>query len=304
MEVARCVQDYLADCYALASSTRELYKTHLTRFSRYAGDKGLKEMSDISAREVRQYLRGLRRSDGEEYSRAFLDQVYRTLNTWFHWSVEEGILESNPMDRVRHPRVPKKKSPCLSLEQIKRVLELIEAETLEPERNLAMTWLMLDSGLRLGEVVGLNRGDLDLERGVARVLGKDQEERYVPLGKQSIRALRAYSEIRRRSNGAQFLDVRGRRISGNAVRLMLRRVGLKAKGVDRLYPHLLRHTFANWWIKNGGGLRKLQEILGHSDVRTTASIYVSPELDDLQAEHACVSVGSQFRTAQRKNQRA
>ena len=294
MEVARCVQGYLADCYGLATGTRELYQTHLARFSRFAGDKGLKEMSEVTARQIRQFLRGLRRSDGSEYSRGFLDQVYRTLNTWLQWSVEEGILERNPMERVRRPRVPKKKSPCLSLEQIKRILEMIGAETLEPERNLAMTWLMLDSGLRLGEVVGLSLGDLDLQRGVVRVLGKDQQERYVPLGKQSIRAVRAYSDVRRRSNGAVFLDLRGRRISRNAVRLMLRRVGLKAEGVDRLYPHLLRHTFANWWIKNGGGLRKLQEILGHSDVRTTASIYVNPELDDLQAEHACVSVGNQL----------
>lgn len=300
MLVLQCVQSYLSDCYGLAKRTQELYEWHLCRFSRFAADKGLEEMSDLGATEVRQYLRGLRRADGEEYSRSFLNQTYRVLNTWLRWCAREGILEENPMERVRSPRVPRVKSPCLTLDEIKRVLETIRTETLDPERNLALTWLMLDSGLRRGEIVGLDVGDVDLERGVARVLGKDQQERYVPLGEQAIEAVRTWLEVRPRANGAVFVGRRGKRISGNAILLMLRRVKEKT-GVGELHPHLLRHTFANWWIRNGGSLRKLQEILGHSDVRTTAAIYVNPELDDLQAEHAVVSVGSQLQDPSRCN---
>jgi integrase/recombinase XerC len=298
MELLECVHEYLADCYALARGTQELYEWHLRRFSRFAGDNGLVHMSEVTARQIREYLGGLRRKDGEEYSRSFLNQVYRVLNTWLEWCVPEGILEGNPMERVRPPRVPKRKSPCLSLDEIKRVLEFIRTETLDPERNLAMTWLMLDSGLRRGEVVGLDVGDVDLERGIARVLGKDKEERFVPLGEQSIKAVRNWMEVRPRANCALFVGRSGKRITGNAVHLMLQRVKRNAEGVNELHPHMLRHTFANWWIRNGGNLRKLQEILGHADVRTTASIYVSPELDDLQAEHAAVSVGTKLNDVQ------
>lgn len=294
MELLECVHEYLADCYALAKRTRGLYEWHLYRFSRFAEDNGLVHMSEVTARQIRQYLGGLRRKNGGEYSPAFLNQVYRVLNTWLKWCVQEGILEENPMDRVRCPRVPKRKSPCLSLDEIKQVLEVIRTRTQDPERNLAMTWLMLDSGLRRGEVVGLDIGDVDLERGIARVLGKDREERFVPIGEQSIKAVRTWLEVRPGANCALFVNRRGERLTGNAVQLMLQRVKKKAEGVDELYAHMLRHTFANWWIRNGGSLRKLQEVLGHADVGTTASIYVSPELDDLQAEHATVSLGNRL----------
>jgi site-specific recombinase XerD len=280
--LSTCIEDYLEDCYGLASGTQDLYRYHLERLLADAGDC---EMDDLTPRAMRHWIGGLRCQDGGKYSACYLDQVYRTVNTFCKWCVLEGTLQSNPMERVRRPRVPKRKSPRLSLAEVERMLAAVRG-TMHAARNLAMVCLAVDSGLRRSEILKLKVKDVDLGRGVVRVLGKGGRERVVPIGQATREALRAYLAARPASSSSRaFVISAGRPLTVDGMQTLMYRLKARA-GLPQLRWHLLRHTFANLFIENGGGLRQLQAILGHSDIRTTAGIYTDPDLPELQRCHA------------------
>jgi len=279
--LASWVSRYLADCYALAPGTRALYSYHLEAFT---ASVGALRVESVGGDVVRQYLAGLHRRDGKPYSPYYLDQVFRSLNTFFAWIVREGGLEVSPMLRVRRPRVPQRKSPRLSLEEVERLLEAIKRGR-NAARDLAMICLAVDSGLRRGEIMGLRLDGVDLERATVRVLGKGSKERDVPIGGVTVTALAAWLALRPAvAAGQVFITSGGGPFTVNGIQTMMHRLKKRA-GLPRLRWHLLRHTFANHFINGGGPLRMLQKILGHASVTTTASIYLDPELPELSAAH-------------------
>jgi site-specific recombinase XerD len=283
--LSECIGEYMDDCYGLSPNTQTLYATHLRRLLVTVGDRPI---AGVDSRVIRHFMGHLRRYDGGEYSAAYLDQVYRTLHTFFEWLVREGALAENPMARVRRVKVPKRKSPRLTLNEIERLLDAVKS-TRHAERNLALVCLMMDSGLRRGEVVGLGIRDVDLQGRFVRVFGKDREERDVPLGEDTTRILQAYLAVRPASTSPKlFLKLNGKPLQGDGVHSLVYRLKDTA-GLPQLCSHLLRHTFANHYIAEGGSLRKLQKTLGHNDVTTTADIYTDPELVELQREHTRVS---------------
>lgn len=282
------IQSYKEDCYALCEGTGDLYAYHLDRF--LAAAPGLR-MSEVTPAVLRSYMAGLRRKDGRAYSAHYVDQVYRTLHTFLSWVVREGGMESNPLDHVRRPRVPRTKSPRLTLEEVERLLEAVKSGS-NPARDLAMVCLAVDSGLRRGEIITLELDHVDLGAGVVRVIGKGSREREVPVGSFSLVALRTYLALRPTvATKKVFLTRRGRPFTRNGVQTLMYRLKERA-GLPQVRWHLLRHTFANFFIANGGGLRMLADILGHASVDTTARIYTDPRLGELQRAHARASTFS------------
>ena len=152
MMLSECINDYKNDCYGLAHSTAKLYTTHLNRLVEVVGDVAMEQWEAPSA--LRKFMAGLRCKDGRPYSKFYLHQVYRTLNTFFRWVVREEIWDANPMVRVRRPRLPKRKSPRLTFAEIECLLDAV-VQTSPSARNLAIVCLMLDSGLRRKEIVEL-----------------------------------------------------------------------------------------------------------------------------------------------------
>jgi site-specific recombinase XerD len=292
------IDEYLSDCYGLSPATQKLYQTHLDRLLKTVGDIPITE---VDTKVLRKYLSGLRRQDGREYSASYLDQVYRTLHTFFEWLVRERVLMENPITQVRRVKVPKRKSPRLTLEEIDQLIDAVE-QCAHAERNLAIVSLMVGSGLRRGEVFGLRVSDIDLENEVVHPFGKDKEEREIPLGVETVEALRAYLGVRPDSTSDQlFLKANGEPLTLNGLVSVIRRLQ-NLSGLPKLHCHLLRHTFANHYIAGGGSIRKLQKILGHNSVTTTADIYTDPELSELKKEHASVSPLAQLRKRKEESQ--
>ncbi|MFW9998334.1 MAG: tyrosine-type recombinase/integrase, partial [Candidatus Odinarchaeota archaeon] len=272
MLLSQCIENYLEDCYALSDSTRGLYAYHLDHFLSVVGDRPMKR---VTTRMARRFMANLRQKNGEEYSRSYEDQVYRTLNTFFKWAVREREMKENPMDRVRKPRVPKRKSPRLQFDEVERLMDAV-IETTPSIRNLAIVSLMVDSGLRRGEVLDLELSKVDLYRRAVTAFGKDKEDREVPMGPVTFEAMEAYLAIRPESTSEKvFLTEKGTPLTRNGLQIMMYRLKERSD-LPKLRCHLLRHTFANHYISGGGNLRKLQKLLGHSRVRTTADLYTDP----------------------------
>jgi len=128
--------------------------------------------------------------------------------------------------------------------------------------------MLIDAGLRIGEIVRLKMDDLHLDEGIIKVLGKGKKERFVPIGSNSQKVLQRYLfRYRPRQNDSQnvhvFLSIGGKPLTENGLKLMFARLAQRS-GVKRLHAHLCRHTFATKFLINGGDVFTLQQILGHS----------------------------------------
>jgi integrase/recombinase XerC len=216
---------------------------------------------------------------------------FAALRTFFKHAMREGKIDSNPAAGLALPKLPRRLPVFLNREQ---VIELLEAprklwDKKSPGRSAPWmvlrdtAWLELfySAGLRLSELVKLQRDDVDLRQGTARVLGKGRKERLCPLGGPAMRAIEAYLAACPLEGDALFLSGRDRPLNGRTIQLALKRY-LAFAGLDaRVSPHKLRHSFATHLLDEGADLRSVQELLGHSQV-TTTQIYTSVSVERLK----------------------
>ncbi|HEV2270014.1 MAG TPA: tyrosine recombinase XerC [Steroidobacteraceae bacterium] len=185
---------------------------------------------------------------------------------------EVAPIRGNPGQDVRAPKAARRLPETLDADQMARLLEIPAGEPFAT-RDRAIMELLYSSGLRLAEIVGLDRGDLDLRDRTVHVLGKGRKARVVPVGRMAIRALEQWLTERAGltppGDQALFVGRSGRRLGRRAVELRVaywaRRQGVAA----HVYPHLFRHSFASHLLESGAELRGVQELLGHADIATT-----------------------------------
>jgi integrase/recombinase XerC len=215
------------------------------------------------------------------------------LRTFFKFMVREGRLETNPVELVSSPRLPKLLPSFLGEAEAALVVETPNGASLKDLRDRAVLELLYGSGLRVRELVGLNDESLDIPQQLVRVLGKGRKQRIVPFGEHAMLALSAYLESRDRSglskpedNGQVpvFISLRGFRLSARDVQRLMERTRRLLPSGRRLTAHTLRHSFATHLLERGADLRAIQELLGHSSLATTQK-YTHISLEHLRAEY-------------------
>lgn len=216
----------------------------------------------------------------------------RSIRVFCNFLEREGLVKESPMKNVGIPRVPATNPQILSASEMQRLLKAARTQTWYGLRNHAMIATFCDTGLRLGELVALDVEDVDLHSMSIRVRnGKGSKERRVYMGRTLARALRKWMEVHPFNSTASacFCTRDGRRLDKRNVARIIERVAHRA-GLDgrRVHPHLLRHSFATHFIKNGGNPFTLQRLLGHSDIKTTM-IYVNLAGADLEEAQAKAS---------------
>ena len=189
---------------------------------------------------------------------------YKVLKILYAWLVEEEEIAADPMARMRPPIVPDKPVPIVPEDGLKRLLRVCAGNTFEARRDTALLMLLLDTGARRAEMIGLTLDDVDLELDVLLVLGKGRRERTLPFGRRAGEALDRYLRARVRHKHAAlpwlWLGQKGR-LTDQGLVMMLRRRGAKA-GLPGLHAHQLRHTFAHEWLAQGGAETDLMRIAG------------------------------------------
>lgn len=276
----------------------EWYASHLGLFVDWLNERGISGLRTVGERDLENYVAWLR--ERERFTRkgklspVTIQKRVGALRTFFQWAHQTRLIESNPSVWLLAalPRAARRLPKTLKPEDI-RALMVAEMDA----RERAVLSLMLDSGLRLSEVAGLEIGDMDLERGMARVRhGKGDKERWVVFGSETRAVLRAWLSARPSLNGksgnAVFVGQRGR-LSAGGLYKVIKRVAERA-GVT-LHPHMLRHTFATEYLEAGGSLVDAKELLGHTDIRTTM-VYVSVSLERLRAKHEKLSLVNRLKT--------
>ena len=261
----------------LAERTVALYTEDLNKLARQAlaADVGLLQVRDAHIRRwVAQMHSGGRSARGI----ALILSGWRGFYTWLG---RQGQIDVNPVLDVRAPKAGKPLPKALAVDDAVRLADHgNEDDAPEREaRDRCITELLYGSGLRLGELVGLDaqpgpqaRGWIDAQAGEAHVLGKGSKRRSVPVGAQALAALADWLVHRMHWAGddpALFIGAHGRRLTPQHIRLRLRQRSQQAGLATPVHPHMLRHSFASHLLQSSGDLRAVQELLGHANIATT-----------------------------------
>lgn len=229
--------------------------------------------SDVDVIAIRGYLGKLYKKENKKSSVA---RKLSCLRSFFSYLVKYGSVKENPADQVMTPRQDKPVPGYLTVDDIFRLIDSVNTRTILGIRNKAILELMYSTGIRVSEVSGLNRGDIDSDKGIIRVTGKGNKQRVVPVG---LKALEAVEKYRKKLNysvdsGVQsktpvFLNKNGGRLSTRSIGRMLDQAAASCGLAVPVSPHDIRHTFATHMLDAGADLRGVQEILGHESLSTT-----------------------------------
>lgn len=233
--------------------------------------RDLLELAKVDHLTVRAYLAHLSR---RKLSRSTTARHLSTLRTFFKYLVREGIVEANPARSVTTPKREKHLPQVMQTSEVALLLEQPDTSTTLGVRDLAWMELMYGSGLRIGEVVGVDVDDLELKARLVKVHGKGSKERIVPFGTKAEGALRAWLDVRGElvkdpEEQAVFVNHRGKRITIRSVHRLFDRYLRKAALRAGISPHTMRHSFATHLLNAGADLRGIQELLGHASLSTT-----------------------------------
>ncbi|KUK10552.1 MAG: Tyrosine recombinase XerC [Clostridia bacterium 41_269] len=268
--------NYLSAERNLSNNTVKNYKADLLQFENFLKDKkSIYEINKIDHLAIREFLSFLQEKGCEKRTIA---RKISCLKSFFKFLKRLDIISNNPMQKVKSPKVGRKLPTFLYAETMENILK-------RPENNLlgirdrAILEMLYATGMRVGELVSLNKNDIDMENKQVIVLGKGGIERILPLGNYSIEALKNYFKNvrpiflkRAKDKDAQdavFLSQKGTRLTSRAVRYILEKYAAKESLRLKISPHTIRHSFATHLLEQGADLRAVQELLGHVNLSTT-----------------------------------
>jgi site-specific recombinase XerD len=254
----------------LSSYTLRNYATDLRAFIDFVDDESGDPLQ-VDRHTLRRYLARLAEANMASGS---ITRKVSTIRCFYRHLEVTGRLETSPFQAVHGPRRPRRLPSFLSNEDVAALVSAPETGTPLGLRDRALMEFLYAAGVRVSEAVGLDTTDVDLSSGLLRVCGKGRKERMVLIGRPARRALTAYlKEGRPRlaagAEAALFLNHRGGRLTARGVQGLVRKYALAAGLDQRIFPHLLRHTYATHMLEGGADLRVLQELLGHESINST-----------------------------------
>jgi integrase/recombinase XerC len=249
------------------------YKSDLFALLAFLEAKGIDSAPEaIDVYALRSWLGELART----HAPSSVARKVAAARSWLRWMRKRGWVVKGAGEQIASPRVRRALPTFIGVDAAKEVVEAPD-DTSVGKRDRAILELLYGSGLRVSELTGLSLNDLDLKAGWARVRGKGNKERVVPLGRKCVAALLAYVAERDAVHEgyplldptALFVSVRGKRLARQEAHRLVRRYGALGAGRADLYPHALRHTCATHMLEGGADLRSIQELLGHARLSTT-----------------------------------
>ncbi|MFQ6102033.1 MAG: tyrosine recombinase XerC [Anaerolineae bacterium] len=248
------------------------YGNDIGQFLGYCRAQRVGSLEQVDRSLLRSYLAELGRAG---YVKASIARRVAELRSFGDFLVREEVLERNPFRLISAPRIPKRLPHYLTVAEVEALLAVPDTSTPLGLRDRAIIEVLYAAGLRVSELVGLDVADVDLAQACVRVMGKGSKERIGLLGRQAVRAVRAYLEagrpalLRKQPTSALWLNHRGGRLTARGVALMLSKAGKEAGIRAPVSPHILRHSFATHLLDGGADLRVVQELLGHANLATT-----------------------------------
>ena len=299
LDIANLIRGFELTCQTEGKSpkTIEWYICFLGKFLQFLNSRFYPvDIDQIDKNHIREFVRYLQQEAKTPHrckplSQATVQGYVRTLKAFFSWATREEYLVANPMTKIPVPKATTRVTNTFSQEHIARLIAVYQGYNGSGCRNLTILLLLLDSGIRVSELVGIDLVDIGLAEGTIKIRrAKGNKERLVPIGSLVQRALWKYINHYRprpltdKVTGL-FLSEEGLPLTRNGIQQMLRRSGKRAgiTGV-RCSPHTFRHTFAKNYLLNGGDIFSLQKILGHSSL-ASVRLYLNLFSSDVKKQH-------------------
>lgn len=290
-EMMRLRGEYLAHLSVERGASRATLRSYgddLEDYLAFLSEEGICCSGDVTHDHVERYAADLMRRG---YAPSSVERHLASVKGFHRFLVREEHDRANPAEMVPLPKVPDRLPEAITVDQAECLLAQPFRDGALGLRDRAIMEVLYGCGLRVSELSGLDLGDIFMEDGVLRVMGKGSRERVVPIGGMAQSSVVAYLEEGRpdlaahakKPTPAVFLNIRGGRISRQGIHTVVREAGL-AIGINDLHPHTLRHTFATHMLEGGADLRAIQEILGHSDISTT-QIYTHVSRSHIKEEY-------------------
>ncbi|MGD9118534.1 MAG: tyrosine-type recombinase/integrase [Dehalococcoidia bacterium] len=299
LELGNLIQGFKLSCQTegLSPKTTEWYTSFLLRFLGFLDQNELPaQLNHIEKIHIRQFILYLQQEARTPYktkplSGATVQGYVRALKAFFAWAEREEYIPTNVMTKIPIPKAEIRVINTFSETQVQSLFNLCLSSNGNSIRNTLILLLLLDCGLRVSELTGIQLDDINLEEGIIKIRkAKGNKERYVPVGNIAQKFLWKYINTSRPKPLTPhitnlLLNDKGLPLTKNGVQQMLRRYSKKAgiKGT-RCSPHTCRHTFARNYLMNGGDIFSLQKILGHSSL-ASVRIYLNLFSADIKKQH-------------------
>jgi site-specific recombinase XerD len=274
---------YLRNIRRYSPNTIKSYKADLAEFINYCKDYDKLEVSFINERFIKSYLMNLSEKNIEKIS---IVRKLSSLRGLFRFAFREDLIKQNPTSQLKNPRTAKKLPEITSAENILKTFELADEADENPQLVKVIFELLYGCSLRVSEVCSLKAGDVDLEKGLIRVLGKGSKIRIVPVGDQSKNNLADYLRSFPVKNYSEsFARTKtGKKLYEKYVYRIVNKYLSKVTDIRKKSPHILRHSSATHMLDKGADLRAVKEILGHENLKTT-QIYTHVSIERLKQSY-------------------
>jgi len=276
-----------------SQKTIQNYDHYLTRLLDFAGDIKVSDIDDEMIRKWRLWLNRLGTNTSDELSRTTTNYHLIALRSFLKFCAKRNV-PALTADKVELARTKRKQVTFLTEEELERMFEQPKLDTLPGMRDRAILELLFSSGLRVSELVGLDKDHINLKRREFMVRGKGQKDRPIFISEQAANWIQRYLDKRDdntkplfvRYSGSKKVDLSGNfhRLTVRSVQRLVARYALLAGITKHVSPHTLRHSFATDLLMNGADLRSVQAMLGHSNIATT-QIYTHVTDPHLRAVH-------------------
>jgi integrase/recombinase XerD len=284
-EISNSYKRYLLLEKGLSKNSIEAYMSDLQKLLDFAEEVGLSlktiKLSDIERLLAEQY--------DKDISPRSLSRIISGLKSFFRFLVLNEYREDNPTELLESPKIGLKLPITLSIEEIDKMLSVIDVSTSEGTRNYAIFETLYSCGLRVSELTNLRFQDFYFDEGFIRVEGKGSKQRLVPISEIAIQSIKNWLDYRKQiiikkgSEDILFISKRGNSISRITI-FYYARLYAEMAGIEKeISPHVFRHSFATHLLERGANIRVIQEMLGHEKI-TTTEIYTHLDRNFLRQE--------------------
>lgn len=277
--IIQVFQNYLEVERNASMHTIAAYIADIREFELFLTEKGyLTERDEIiraETEQIRQYMSHLYQ---QKFKKISINRKISSLRAFYKYLLRTGKINNNPAETIQTLKTEKYMPIFLSVDE---VMELFKNEKDASDlsmRNRAILEMFYSCGLRLSELAGLDRQDIDFDQKLVKVKGKGKKERMVPVGTPALTAVKRYLEkidaiIKSSESGKYknplFVNIRGQRITTRSIARIVNKITSESGIGRKISPHALRHSYATHLLNAGADLRSIQELLGHESLSTT-----------------------------------
>jgi integrase/recombinase XerD len=271
----------------LSANTLAAYRADLTALARWLAERQVR-IVDTSRADLQDFIAWRVRQGARPRSTA---RQLSSFRRFFRYLVRENGIGEDPTAQIAMPKIGRSLPKSLTEEEVESLLAAPVVSDPLGNRDRTMLEVLYATGLRVSELVNLRHGQINLNQGVIRILGKGNRERLIPLGEEAVRWLMEFEHgprgeiLLERQTDFLFPTRRGDRMTRQAFWHIIKRYARKAGVAKELSPHTLRHAFATHLLNHGADLRVVQMLLGHSDLSTT-QIYTHVARERMKELHS------------------